>query len=280
MASQHAWYESLPKTLASLIPRVVDFSSDGAEASISLEFIGYNTLEEAWVYQNLPADVWKAILRHLLDILARFRQYRGSLARADFDEMYKKKVEQRLASLTGPPWESLLGLRSLRVNGEPLRGYPDLWPTLGPRIDNLYNPDHVTLIHGDFQFANILYDLNSRLAKLIDPRGKFGQPGICGDCKYDLAKLRHSLSGGYNHIVNDLFSVSLNEDSMEIAICGADHQDGLIEWFDREVERSGFSPSDIRLIEGLLFLSMIPLHSDHPDRQLAMFGTALKLLNT
>jgi hypothetical protein len=33
------------------------------------------------------------------------------------------------------------------------------------------------------------------------------------------------------------------------------------------------------LIEGLLFLSMLPLHRDHPDRQLAMFTRAMMILN-
>ncbi|OJG73050.1 hypothetical protein RV10_GL004886 [Enterococcus pallens] len=34
----------------------------------------------------------------------------------------------------------------------------------------------------------------------------------------------------------------------------------------------------VRLIEGLLFLSMIPLHADYPERQKIMFGQAMKLL--
>jgi hypothetical protein len=36
---------------------------------------------------------------------------------------------------------------------------------------------------------------------------------------------------------------------------------------------------DVRLVEGLLFLSMCPLHEDSADRQLAMFATGLRILN-
>ena len=37
--------------------------------------------------------------------------------------------------------------------------------------------------------------------------------------------------------------------------------------------------NDIELIEALLFISMIPLHNDYPDRQLAFFCQGVKLLN-
>jgi hypothetical protein len=36
---------------------------------------------------------------------------------------------------------------------------------------------------------------------------------------------------------------------------------------------------DVRFIEGLLFLSMCPLHHDHPRRQRAMFAIGLQILN-
>jgi hypothetical protein len=36
---------------------------------------------------------------------------------------------------------------------------------------------------------------------------------------------------------------------------------------------------DVRALEGLLFLSMCPLHRDRPARQVAMFVTGLRILN-
>ena len=35
---------------------------------------------------------------------------------------------------------------------------------------------------------------------------------------------------------------------------------------------------DVRMIEAGLLLSMVPLHSDSPERQLALIGTGLKVL--
>ena len=51
--------------------------------------------------------------------------------------------------------------------------------------------------------------------RLLDARGRWGSedsPIGAGDLKYDLAKLRHSLCGGYDFIVNDLFDLHLGED--------------------------------------------------------------------
>ena len=149
------------------------------------------------------------------------------------------------------------------------------------KAKNLYhNGNDTTIIHGDFHYGNILFDVNTRLVKLIDPRGNFGSSGIFGDCKYDLAKLRHSISGGYNFICNDLYTYNINS-SDEITFklpSNADHKI-IQQWFDEKIIQANFSILDIKLIEGLLFISMLPLHNDHPDRQNAFFVQGIILLN-
>jgi hypothetical protein len=36
---------------------------------------------------------------------------------------------------------------------------------------------------------------------------------------------------------------------------------------------------EVKFIEGLLFISMLPLHADHPRRQTMMYLRGLELLN-
>ena len=50
-------------------------------------------------------------------------------------------------------------------------------------------------------------------------------------------------------------------------------------YFDKAVTEHGYSLPAISAIEALLFLSMIPLHSDAPLRKQAMFLTGIQLLN-
>ena len=47
--------------------------------------------------------------------------------------------------------------------------------------------------------------------------------------------------------------------------------------FVKHLNRAGFDLARVRLIESLLFLSMIPLHKDHPERQVAMALRGLSL---
>jgi D-Tyr-tRNAtyr deacylase len=49
--------------------------------------------------------------------------------------------------------------------------------------------------------------------------------------------------------------------------------------FDEVLEKEGYNVDDIELIEGLLFISMIPLHADDKNRQLAQFLIGLQCLN-
>jgi len=290
---EHSWYVSLPDTLKVLAPRVLgyrpkhidDSAAEDREpwAEIRLEYYGYSSLSEAWVYQNLHEGVWESIVRHLLEITKRFREYRSFLPPEDFESMYCGKTVRRLAELVDLPgeipWSALLAYRRLSVNGCEMEGYPALQEGILQRVAGLYDKDHTTIIHGDFHLGNILYDVHSRLVKLVDARGNFGSGGIFGDCKYDLAKLRHSISGGYDLIVNDLFQVERDDDELHLELSPLPHQEHVVRFLDDQIASAGFSVEDVKLIEGLLFLSMLPLHRDHPNRQLAMFTRSLMILH-
>jgi dTDP-glucose pyrophosphorylase len=283
---EFSWYVSLPTELTGLVPRVIEFkpcNNERKQAELLLEYYGYNSLEETWIYHNVSLDVWKSILKHLFSILKRFRAFTAVLSQEDYNSIYLHKTNDRIEKLKNMQsdidWQSLLIYPNLIINKSKLLGIQAMEDPLHERITGLYNPIHSSIIHGDFHFANILYDINSRLVKLIDPRGNFGSSGIFGDCKYDFAKLRHSINGDYNYIVNDLFHIIQDRNKFDIKIEKNDVKDKLLEWFDNEVISEGFDIEDIKLIEGLLFLSMIPLHSDHPSRQLAIFARSIQLLN-
>jgi len=283
---EFSWYVSLPNELIGLVPRVIDFkpcSSERKEAELSLEYYGYNTLEETWIYHNVSLDVWISIFKHLFSILKKFRSFTADLSKEDYNSIYLVKTKDRIEKLREQQsdinWRILFSYSRLFINGTQLQGFSQLEPSIYQRIENLYNPEHSTVIHGDFHFANILYDINSRLIKLIDPRGNFGSSGIYGDCKYDFAKLRHSINGDYNYIVNDLFCVSRNENNFDLKIENNNIKTDLLKWFDNKVSSEEFSIEDIKFIEGLLFISMLPLHSDNKSRQLAIFARSMELLN-
>jgi len=134
------------------------------------------------------------------------------------------------------------------------------------------------LIHGDLCFSNIFCDFKNKNFKLIDPRGKWGST-MFGDMKYDVAKLRHSLVGGFDTIVNGLCSTSLSENNhITVNIFKPKNHQEICTYLDNLIQNE-WDLNEIKLIEGLLFISMLPLHKDHFERQLAFYSIGIQLLN-
>ena len=126
--------------------------------------------------------------------------------------MYLGKTRKRLESMSAP--DELLALvrhaGPVTINGREVPNIPALWDRLETEVDRLAENVQGCVVHGDLCLSNILYDLRSRICKLLDPRGSFGAAGIYGDPRYDVAKLYHSIYGLYDFITNDLFHVSID----------------------------------------------------------------------
>ena len=138
-----------------------------------------------------------------------------------------------------------------------------------------------TIVHGDYCFSNILFDSSNYIFKLIDPRGRLNKEAtIYGDPRYDIAKLRHSVVGLYDFIVHGLFKLNENGTNFEYKILTTNEYGILEEIFDKYLTLNGFNIQEIKFIEGLLFLSMIPLHKDNFDRQKVFYLKSIELLNT
>tara|TARA_B100000929_G_C15177208_1_gene307400 strand:+ start:28 stop:474 length:447 start_codon:yes stop_codon:yes gene_type:complete len=144
-------------------------------------------------------------------------------------------------------------------------------------VELLFNENDNCLIHGDLCFSNILYSFNNNQYKLIDPRGKWGTT-IFGDIKYDVAKLRHSIIGGYDSIDNGLFSIKYEESTINLTI----YRPLIYTTISRKVDEwisEKWDLNKIKLIEGLLFISMLPLHQDNFKKQLAFYSIGIQRLN-
>lgn len=132
------------------------------------------------------------------------------------------------------------------------------------------------IIHGDLCFANILVDYNFSFKKVIDTRGKFGKYDIYGDFRYELAKLFHSVDGKYDFIIKDQVEISydLSNANINYSVCDCKRDYDLYNIFcDAFNDEIGDDLKKIELIESLLFLSMIPLHGESLNHQMAMLAT-------
>ena len=170
---------------------------------------------------------------------------------------------------------------TLIINGAPYKNILQLRGRMEESIRRLLCYDKRTIVHGDYCFSNILFDPLHYIFKLIDPRGRFRDTQtIYGDPRYDIAKLRHSVVGLYDFIVAGFFK--LNQDGKggyEFLVSSPHISDELTSAFDEIIQSYGYDVRDIKLIEALIFLTIIPLHRDDELRQQAFYLTAIQKLN-
>lgn len=275
-----AWYLDLPERLKVLAPRIISHARPGGRLEIVQEYYGYPSLAELYVFGEMPPDFWASVLKRIFAILNEFRGHAGTLDPTHVMSMYYDKTFDRLERLRDDPWwDRLLRRETIRFNGRELTLPFAMREYLRDECRRLAATSEISVIHGDFCFSNILFDINSQVVRLIDPRGRFGVRGIYGDRRYDAAKLRHSIAGMYDYLVADLFRLEGDDADFQGQVLSNGDHEPTVRLFDRLAVAAGFNPRDIALVEGLLFLSMIPLHGQHPKRQRMMFLTGLQILD-
>jgi hypothetical protein len=194
--------------------------------------------------------------------------------------MYLHKTRERIDSLpSGSQLAKLIASPDpVEINGRKVLGINQRFEQIAHDVEALAQNVTGCVIHGDLCLSNVLYDLRSRIIKLLDPRGSFASAGIYGDPRYDVAKLYHSVFGHYDFIVNDLFHVSLDGNKIELDIRTRPQHEEIRQRFE-QVFFADFDRNEVLLITALLFASMPSLHYDSPRRQLAMYAKSLQLLD-
>jgi len=272
------WYLDLPTEMADIIPGIEGYSLvPSRPASIDMEYMGSTTIGDDYADNGLPERVWTTVLDKLQDLLREFASYAGSVTHEQLHAMYVDKTELRIAEVLAQHSviRSIHNRGFYRLNGVTMLCPIALFNNNRSEIFALLRNAQPALIHGDFCFSNLFYSPNHpRGIKVIDPRGSFGVKGIYGDQRYDMAKVRHSLSG-YEHVLRNRFKIFSSDRSVDLEI---DAQRLRRQVRNRWDGHLGDQLRAVKLIEALLFLSMLPLHRDSELRQLAFYALATELL--
>lgn len=274
------WYLNTPEELKVFAPRMVDYRITEDKSEYSLEFYGYQSLADLYIFESLHINVWKSIIKRLFEIINVYKKYKTNLPYSFYYEMYYKKTIKRLDELKQKKyWGKLLDEKYITINNKRYQNLPLFINKIEDKIKKLYSKKEMCFIHGDPCLANILFDPHSRIFKFLDPRGAFGTTSVFGDIKYDIGKLRHSFNGLYEFIISDLFFVSEEKNNFIFEVYHDKYNEKIQKVFDEELATNGYDLDQIKFIEALLFLSMVPLHDDYPNRQKAMYLTGIKLIN-
>jgi dTDP-glucose pyrophosphorylase len=281
LADELAWYKSLPEELKVLTPRILETNEENAQVIIKQEYYGYPALAELFVYGDLHPNIWESIMDYLFQIHEQFKKHTYAIKQEVLLGMYQHKTNERIEQLfkQNDYWKVLFNQPTVTINNTLYKNIPELLNNLKLPLGQLCESNLGSVIHGDYCLSNILYDLNNQIVRLIDPRGSFGEKGIYGDPRYDMAKLRHSLVGLYDYIVGDLFHINEHEGVFTYCLFHDEKNPILAQVFDDLLLKYNYNINEIQLIEGLLFLSMIPYHTDYPDRQKMMYIRSIEILS-
>ncbi|MFT4622152.1 MAG: hypothetical protein ACI8PZ_000808 [Myxococcota bacterium] len=283
MKREHDYWYLLPPSLQRFVVQPYGYVDDGAEASYRMERLNMPDMAVLWVHG--PAAVSTEALGALLDVVfdwfaARPTRSDPAAARAAAEALYVTKLDQRMAALL--QLEAGQRLDRLVREGTPWDGLQALVDRYRALLDAEWArsaPEQVAVMHGDLCFSNILFDKRSRLVRFIDPRGANSEPELWGDAYYDIAKLSHSVLGGYDYVNNGLFDVHVGDAlrfELHVARGAAGAREAL---FVERAKAAGFDPVRMRLYEASLFLSMLPLHAEDPRKLLGFVLTAGGILD-
>ncbi len=275
------WYLKLPSDVEYARPRIFSYSLSYENPYVAMEYYDYHTVHELFLYGDLTSGQWRNIFKRIKFICDDFGRYtvKDDGIKISLEDMYLTKTLQRLNKLKKNDFFKPFFDSPIAVNNVKYKSLKEVCEVLKKIIPSmLYDVKDFSIIHGDLCFANIMIDSNLSFIKMIDPRGKFGKYDIYGDRRYELAKLMHSLDGKYDFIIKDLFIIENKGTQINYKIQERKRDYDLLRLFEEEFN-IGQEISKIELIESLLFLSMIPLHTESKKHQMAMLATGLEILS-
>lgn len=273
MLGEVNWFKSIPLNFRLYTPALIeDFSGNEEGKGYALEYLYLLPLSDLYVFGRLTTSFWEYVLNLSYSIIDKFSHCKPDSINLDsLNRLYKEKTFSRLNQLIQTDfWNVVVDYGFV--------GAEDLFTIVDVSCAYIKSVDEadVGIVHGDFCFSNILYDSRTEVLKLIDPRGVDcdGVLTIFGDSRYDVAKLYHSAVSCYDFIICGRYEVH----GSDIIFYDSDRIEIMEGLFDSIFFDSGvFIKNEIIAINVLLFISMLPLHSDRPDRQLAMLLNALRL---
>ena len=280
LAEAH-WLKNIPTEMKHYAPAVWNEGNGEEDAFYTLEYLYLSSLANLFVFGKNTIPTWKEIIQSCKDFIDEESKIlppdSEDIARKN-ERLFKEKTRKRLQQYCDD--NDILMTEPMSCNGICIPSLKEILDDIEKDI-NVDTDRFVSLCHGDFCFSNILYDFKSKSIKVLDPRGIDidGNETVYGDFRYDVAKLAHSVIGLYDLIIAGRYScMQTSPYEYEINFEEEEKYRQLQEIFTG-LKFGGYEIDELNtypLMIGL-FLSMLPLHSDRPDRQKAMLANALRL---
>lgn len=281
------FFSECPSSTRRYFPLVLNSSNKGSYWELELEYIGYPSLAEVFLFGNIGLNSWRRIIESLGRAFDEFYNCQ-SIKTDNAAWLYSSKTRKRQHALeeifrnTGDHCLKEPYKHRFRANGIELPSIEEGFDILAIELNQIEQARALHIGHGDLCFNNILVDPVYGSLKFIDPKAELdAETNKCGlmDSLYDLAKLSHSFQGLYDSVVNNLYALNQKKTlDYGIEIYTPPCYDYISGLFLNSFLTKRVDERVCTLVTSNLFLSMLPLHSEDPQRMLALAIIGLTLL--
>ncbi len=268
------WLRTIPSELQPFTIRLIENFRDQKSGEYSTLYANYPTVSELYLART-PRVVWTRILESCLEYLDKASVYLSTKVMSPFPWLVIGKLRERISQYPDhlPSDKIPLEINDKKVGTlESIVGYL-------AKIVEAEKRRPACIMHGDFCFSNMLYDIRSDRIQLIDPRGLIrNEATIYGDIRYDIAKLGHSMVGRYDQILGEKLQSDMAGSAFRLIIPSDEQRDWLSDTFlNSQIGAERFDSPAVKAAIVSIFLSMVPLHSEDPERQRTLFANGLRL---
>jgi NDP-sugar pyrophosphorylase family protein/mannose-6-phosphate isomerase-like protein (cupin superfamily) len=221
-------------------------------------FISYDWEPGNTLYEYDSGYIYRKFLDKLKSTIIAADKYHGDIEL--FDNFYSKKTTERMMTFLDRFGANYLNEKFI-INGKQYRSMDSIVSKLDTK--EFYDNKLYTLFHGDLQFDNIIYNTTTHEFKYIDWRESFGGSTKGGDVYYDLAKLYGGTIIPYN-MMKEENAIDFYEGSTVVNYDYYVSEDlnEFREYYETWLKGNSFELDRVKLITGIIFLNMSPLHDE------------------
>lgn len=225
-------------------------------------FYSYGYLPGETLYKQVSPAVFDSLLNWLDHHVWKQKNISAVEMQKNCEIFYREKTMARLALFEQRyPDHNRISV----INGKILPSVRQLlngfdWPELFQ--------GEAYFIHGDLQPDNIIFDQVTNKFMLIDWRQDFAGQIDFGDIYYDLAKLSGGIKLNYDQIKLNNFRYSESDNSCEFSYPSHPKALEVNTLLEKYIIGKGYLLPKVKLLIGLIYLNMSPLHQHPFDKML------------
>ena len=225
-------------------------------------FISYNWEDGITLYEYNSVNIYNKFLSFFENIIKNSKTwFDPNLMKPFYVDKTMSRMDLFIKKYGNSYYEDCF-----EINGKP---YPSL-KSIIEKIDfNFNNHFLYSSFHGDLQFDNIIYNSNLEKFTYIDWRESFAGNTSGGDLYYDLSKLYGGCILPYN-ILKKEDTIKFTEGSSVIKYSHDTTQQltEFIKSYENWLINNNYDLNKVKLITGLIYLNMSPLHSNKFNKML------------